>query len=136
MSLSAKELEAKSWFQKALDGIQAAEILLAANTFLPDEISFHCQQSIEKSLKGFRFWHGFSFLNTHDLNVLSADCITVDRTLDPLLKMAAPLTQYAVVYRYPGPVVHASPAEVSAMIDLAKEIYEQLLRRLPRSIRI
>ena len=54
-----------SWFRKAQNDIRAAELLMPEG--LLDEVAFHCQQAVEKCLKGFLFWHGKPFKKTHDL---------------------------------------------------------------------
>ncbi len=119
------------WFRKAKHGIQAAECLLEGDSDLADEAAFHCQQSIEKTLKGFLFWHSKPFQKTHNLVVLSNECVSIDPTLESLLKKTAPLNQYAVDYRYPGQEIHPAAEEVEDMIILAREIYSAVLKLLP-----
>src|SRR5207237_6761536 len=67
----------RSWLEKSHNDIRVAVVLLAADPPLLDEISFHCQQSIEKSMKGFLFWHGVHFQKTHDLSVLGVACASL-----------------------------------------------------------
>jgi len=121
-----------SWFRKARDDIRAAELLMSGP--LVDEVSFHCQQSVEKCLKGFRFWHGLPFRNIHDLNLLSQDCIAIDPSLHSVLTATASLTPYAVEYRYPGPLVHPTEEEARDLINLAKKIDAEITGRLPFSV--
>jgi HEPN domain-containing protein len=69
MSLDPVKVEdTRIWFQKAQNDICAAELLLTKP--LVDEVAFHCQQAVEKCLKGFLFWHGQPFKKTHALNIL------------------------------------------------------------------
>jgi len=121
-----------SWFRKAQHDIRAAELLMSDP--LVDEVSFHCQQAVEKCLKGFLFWHGQPFKKTHDLNLLSLDCIGIDASLQPILAATASLTQYAVEYRYPGPLMHPTEVEARDLIDLAKQIHGEIAGRLPFSV--
>lgn len=113
----------------------AAELIHAGAPELGDEVAFHCQQSIEKSLKGFLFWHNKPFQKTHNLVVLSNECISIDSTLESLLKKTAPLNQFAVGYRYPGQEIHPSTEEIESMIALAKEIYDAIIKRIPSEVR-
>lgn len=135
MSLDPVKLaDTREWFSKARDDIRSAEALLGATPPLYDEVSFHCQQAIEKTLKGFLFWHNEPFQKTHDLNVIGGRCCAIDPSLQSHLRRAAPLTQYAVEYRYPGPLVHPSRADVEQMIGLAKEVLEEILSRMPEAV--
>lgn len=49
--------DTRAWLSKARNDIRAAKTLLVDAQPLYDEISFHCQQAVEKSLKGFLYWH-------------------------------------------------------------------------------
>ena len=60
---------------------------------------FHCQQAIEKTLKGFLFWHDQPFRKTHDLVEIGSQVVAIDATLAPLVKRAEPLTEYAWLLR-------------------------------------
>ena len=120
------------WFQKARDDIHAAELLLPAA--LVDQVGFHCQQAVEKCLKGYLSWNDQPFKRAHDLNTLSDDCQKIDHTLKAELAVIAPLQQYAVEYCYPGPEVHPTQDEAEELIQLAKTIYQEIGRRLPFSI--
>ena len=118
-----------SWFRKAQNDIRAAELLMPEG--LLDEVAFHCQQAVEKCLKGFLFWHGKPFKKTHDLNVLSLDCVQIDGNLQAVLATIAPLTQYAVEYRYPGPLVHPTDVEAKDLIQLSRNLYDAIAPKLP-----
>lgn len=51
---------------------------------LLEDVLFHCQQAVEKTLKGFLAWHDVPFRKTHSLEELGAAC----ERLDPTLKTA------------------------------------------------
>lgn len=53
-------------------------------------------------MKAFLAWHDRPFRKTHDLGVLGAACATIDPGLDGVAKKAAPMTEYAWKFRYPG----------------------------------
>lgn len=46
-------------------------------------------------MKGFLTWHDRVFRKTHDLVELGGRCVQVDPGLEPVLRRAAPLTEYA-----------------------------------------
>lgn len=66
-----------------------------------DEIVFHCQQSVEKSIKGYLAFHKQAFSKTHDVGELLIQVSKVDPELSQLLFPSKILTKYAVAIRYP-----------------------------------
>lgn len=87
--------EARSWLVKAASDLRAASHEFTATPPLLDDIAFHTQQAVEKTLKGFLAWHDRPFRKTHDLVELGQACVDIDASLEPLLRRAAPLTEYA-----------------------------------------
>src|SRR3990167_8195952 len=94
--------DTRAWLARALDDLRCADIDLAATPPLLGDTTFHCQQAVEKALKAFLTWHDRPFRKTHDLVELGGQCVAIDASLEPLLQPAAPLTEYAWRYRYPG----------------------------------
>ncbi len=123
--------ETRSWFTKARDDLRAASVDMEAEPPLLEDALFHCQQAVEKAMKGFLTWHDQPFRKTHSLAEFGVACSKLDPTLEDILRMAAPLSQYATVYRYPGETVPPSPEEAGSARRLAEEVLSQLLARLP-----
>jgi HEPN domain len=82
--------------------VRGAEIDLAALPPLLGDVTFHCQQAVEKTLRGYLTWHDHGFRKTHDLTELGGACVELDPSLEMVLRRAATLTEYAWRYRYPG----------------------------------
>jgi hypothetical protein len=59
----------------------------------------------------------------------------VDPALEISLRQAAPLTEYAWRYRYPGDLDEPSSEEAREALAVAREIFESLLSRLPTDVR-
>jgi hypothetical protein len=57
-----------------------------------------------------------------------------DPKLEPLLRRAAPLTEYAWKYRYPGEMEEASQGEAEEGLALARKVYDAVLERLPQEV--
>ena len=72
---------AKRWFFKAQKDLRVAELLLAATPPDPENALFHCQQAVEKALKGFLAWHEQPFRKVHNLGELGNQCIQIDPAL-------------------------------------------------------
>ena len=94
--------DTKAWLLRALDDLNVAEHDLGASPPFVRAALFHCQQVVEKSLKGFLEWHDRPFDRTHELEKLGHLCVTVDPTLENLLAPTGWLTAYAARFRYPG----------------------------------
>ena len=125
--------ETRSWLVKAASDLRAAAHEFTATPPLLDDIAFHAQQAAEKALKGFLAWHDLPFRKTHDLVELGRMCVVVDASLEPLLRRAAPLSEYAWKFRYPGEPDEPSNDEASAALLVAREVYGAVLSRLPFS---
>jgi HEPN domain-containing protein len=123
--------EARAWFTKAAEDLRAAEFEFRADPPLAFDIVFHAQQAAEKAMKGFLTWHRRTFRKTHNLIEIGEACAAITPALEPLLRRAAPLTEYAWRFRYPGEPEAPERAEAEAALSLAREVYEALLAKLP-----
>lgn len=90
---------------------------------------FHAQQAVEKAIKGFLGWHDRTF---RELGEATA---AVDSTLEPVLRRAAPLTEYAWRFRYPGDVNEPPVEEARQALETARDVFEAVLSRLSVEVR-
>jgi HEPN domain-containing protein len=127
----ARAADARAWIEKATLDLRSAEADLAARPAIIGDALFHCQQAVEKALKGLLAWHDEPFRKTHDLAELGARVAGLEAGLEPLLRQAAPLTQYAWRYRYPGETSEPLRAEADAALGLAREVVAAAEQRLP-----
>jgi HEPN domain-containing protein len=126
--------EVRAWLSKAGKDLAAAAYELQADPPFADDIVFHAQQAAEKSLKAFLSWHRVPFRKTHNLIELGEACCQIDQSLDPLLRRAAPLTEYAWKFRYPGDPEEATAEEAAGALATAREVFEAVLRCLPSEV--
>lgn len=122
--------EVREWLEKAALDVRCAEVDLAVEPPLTADALFHCQQAVEKALKGFLAAHGRRFGKTHDLDVLSRDCEKQDPSLQSLLAPARDLSVYAWVFRYPGSTGTPSRGEAENALAVARSIYEAVSGRV------
>ena len=107
----------------------AAEDLAVANAIFSDKhlparvVCFHCQQSVEKSLKAILVRAGISFPRTHDLNLLHLLLPDDSRVKSASLDLSA-LTVFAAEARYPGDFPDVANADAQHAINIAKQILE------------
>ena len=127
--------EARGWFAKAANDLRAAHHEFSAMPPLLDDIVFHCQQAAEKAMKGFLTWHNRPFRKTHSLEEIGEQCLEIDQTLKPLVDRAVPLTDYAWKFRYPGEPEEPPLPEAQSAFELAREVYDTILSRLPAEVR-
>ena len=127
--------EVRAWLLKASKDLGAAEYELHADPPFSEDIVFHAQQAAEKSMKAFLSWHGVPFRKTHNLVELGEACSKILPGLEPLLRRAAPLTEYAWKFRYPGSPEEATAEEAAGALTTAREVFDALLTCLPFSVR-
>lgn len=124
--------DVRAWLSKAeLDLKAAAHEVSAPEEGLWGDVLFHSQQAAEKAMKAFLAWHDAPFRKTHNLEELGQQCIVLDATLRAIADEAAPLTEYAWKFRYPGEPVEPDRAEGEAALAAARSVYEAILNRLP-----
>ena len=126
--------EARAWLVKADHDLRGARAVLDADPPLVDLGLFHCQQAVEKTLKGFLLWHNEVFRKTHDLAEIGGQCAAVDPSLEPLCRQAERLTVFATLLRYPGVPQDPPPEEGESALRLAREVYNAVLERLPGEV--
>jgi HEPN domain-containing protein len=128
--------DARAWLGKAqLDLRAAAHELAAPDVGLLGDVMFHAQQAAEKAMKAFLAWHDVPFRRTHNLEELGRQCAALDATLARLADQAAPLTEYAWRFRYPGEAEEPTREEAKHAVATAQSVYEAIVSRLPPGAR-
>jgi HEPN domain-containing protein len=93
---------ARLWFQKAENDLLNVRNNLQAERYASDTVCFHCQQAVEKYLKGFLAWHQVPFAKTHDLLELLKQVRQVtEAEVQMLSSHLLLLDRYSVSVRYP-----------------------------------
>jgi HEPN domain-containing protein len=119
--------EAAKWLE------QAAKDLTAAKALVDVEASrsvFHSQQAAEKAIKGLLAYHQIPFRKTHDLTDLGSQGAAADPTLDPLLREAQVLTDYASAFRYPDAPYEPDAVEANAALAIANRLRDEVASRI------
>ena len=127
--------EVRRWLEKAEHDRIGAAAALEYDPPVTDIAAFHCQQAIKKALKAYLVWRELDFEKVHDLERLIDDCARHDTAFAPLKPRVAPLSAYAVRFRYPGP---ADPplTDVRAALETAQAVLEFVNGRLPPEARL
>ena len=122
MPRDEKASEVEAWLARARQDCRAADIDLDAVPPLLADAAFHCQQAVEKALKALLSHHEHPFRRTHDLGELGKACLAYEPALEDLLRSAAPLTEYAWRFRYPGELFEPDHDEIARARAIAAEI--------------
>ena len=119
------------WIGKADNDLKAVKYLLAVEDAPLDVVSFHCQQALEKYLKGYLTWVDVRAGKTHDLSSILNLCIENDKEFEKLDRdKISQITLYAVEIRYPEEHIESNLEEVKEFYKLAKEVRVLVARRL------
>ena len=95
----------KEWFEFASNDLNVAAHLFETMHKKPLEIiCYHCQQAVEKAMKGFLIHHDVEPPYTHDLEKLRLMCAEHDPSFETLSESCKKLTNYASAGRYPSKV--------------------------------
>ena len=131
----ARAAETRAWLVRAALDLRAAEFERTGDPRLAADIAFHCQQLAEKSMKAFLAWHDRPFRKTHNLIEIGEQCAAIDPGLEPVLRRAAVLTEYAWKFRYPGDPDEPSREETEEAFRLARDVHDAIIGRLPADVR-
>lgn len=92
-------------------------------------ICYHCQQTVEKLLKGFLISKGVTIKKTHDLGLLAEmmqEYVEVD---EKYLEMCDELTPYGVKIRYPQELF-IEEYQVKKALEETQELHDWLMALL------
>jgi len=113
----------KEWFEFAASDLRVASHMFDNMHPKPLEIiCYHCQQCVEKTLKGYLIDHDMDPPYIHDLEKLCLMCVEYDPSFEAFMEQCRDLTEYAASSRYPSKEEFEESNAVTALRD-AKEIY-------------
>ena len=125
-----KEIVAE-WFRFADDDIDTAILLKEMRPKHHEIICYHCEQAVEKYLKGFLVSKERMPPRTHDLTNLCNLCVEFDSEFSTLLQQCSYLTQFGVQPRYPKELFLTSDnvdKAVRYVLDVQKFVVIEKLR--------
>lgn len=114
----------EDWLDKAARDIKSAKIL-QQNDCGNDVVAFHCQQAIEKALKGFILKQMGQIAEGHSLIYLCKEASDHNIEFKKHLKDCAFVNQYYIETRYPAdiPLIISDP-EVEECIVISEAVYK------------
>ncbi len=91
--------------------------------------AFHCQQAVEKYIKGVLAYYKISPPKTHDIDLLMdrVEQSTEQSTdiFEEVRDTGSQSTNYAVEIRYPYPAEPPTPGEANAALEIARDFQQR-----------
>ena len=110
----------RQWIEKADHDLGTAQVTYLYIPEYRDTVAFHCQQAVEKYLKGYLFFLEIPFKRIHSLNYcLSLLSQQVDIS-NELFDSATLLEDFAVEIRYPDASVDLSDEDILQAFSIVK----------------
>jgi len=94
-------LVARRWFLVAHRDILSADACLDAPEPIPETAAYHCQQAVEKLIKGLLALARVPFRKTHDLEALRDLVVPHFPNLETMIDRLVPVTDWGHAFRYP-----------------------------------
>ena len=120
--MSEKVETIKKWLIKADEDLGTAIITHNHITEYHFTNAFHCQQAVEKYLKGYLIFLDIEFRRIHDLVYLLELINQKYQIDDKMIDRITELEDYAVEIRYPEISIDLTDEEIVNAINIAKEI--------------
>jgi len=124
----------KQWIEKADHDLGTAEVTYLYIPKYRDTIVFHCQQAVEKYLKGYLFFLDIPFKRHHSLNYLLSLISQKDEISNDLFDQASALEDFAVDIKYPDTTIELSEEDIHQAVKVSKDFRKFVLSRMSLSI--
>ena len=129
--MDAKRSLVRKWLTKARRDLLSAKRLARGSEPYFDTAIYHCQQCVEKAIKGWLVYHDRSFEKTHDLRLLVTLASEVEPRFIEWFDAAEQISPYAISYRYPGEVLEPTEEEFNQVYKAANRFYDFICSLLP-----
>ena len=117
----------RDWYDKARHDLDGARILVKEGG-LYDLAAFHCQQSIEKALKGWLLKRSGRLYDGHSLVFLSREALRRGAPLEKVMHDCAYVNQFYIETRYPADIPEALDREYAEeCCRIAEQVLELLM---------
>jgi HEPN domain-containing protein len=124
----------RQWIEKADHDLGTAQVTYLYIPKYRDTIAFHCQQSVEKYLKGYLYFLDIPFKRTHSLNYSLSLLSQQVEISDELFDIATVLEDFAVEIRYPDTTIDLSDDDILQAFKIAKIFRDFVLNRMNLTI--
>ena len=114
------------WIYHAwLDRLAARELSAYPKLYLVS--AFHCQQCIEKALKGFLLFKSHHLPDGHNLTWLCKQCALLDENFIDWIDESATLNRYYIETRYPADIpLEIGEADLDSLVEMSSVIMDYI----------
>ena len=117
------------WIKIADHDLGTAKIIYLHLPEYKEMICFHCQQAVEKYLKGFLTYLEIDFKKKHSLEYLLNLISIKDEFSEEWYEIASKIENYAIEIRYPDETV-PTDEEVKEAIEITEKFRELINKKL------
>lgn len=118
------------WINAAYDDLRAARALSADDT-LNNAAAFHCQQCVEKVLKGYILAKSGRSVDGHNLTWLCRRAVNLDQNFEQWMDESAKLNRYYIETRYPTDIpTEIRDEDVPVMLKMADGVFSYVIDEL------
>jgi HEPN domain-containing protein len=129
--MDAKRSLVHKWLTKARRDLLSAKRLARGPDPYFDTAIYHCQQCVEKAVKGWLVYCDQSFEKTHDLRLLVTLASEIEPMFTEWFDVAEQISPFATSYRYPGEVLEPTEDEFRQAYKAANSFYDFICSLLP-----
>ena len=123
-------LRYKDWYEKAAHDLRGAQILMEYDGG-NDLVAFHCQQAIEKALKGYLLFKMGRHFDGHNLTFLCRQAAIADERFSRYLGESAALNNYYIETRYPTDLpFEITEAQIHNILIMAEDLFNVIRQEL------
>jgi len=118
------------WLNAAYDDLRAAKVLSKDDT-LNNATAFHCQQCVEKALKGFILSRTGNGVESHNLTWLCRRAVNLDKKFGQWLDESASLNKYYIETRYPTDVpTEIEDSSIPQLLRMSENVFDYIVDKL------
>ncbi len=122
------------WLERAECDLQSAKIL-KDNDGDNCNAAFHCQQCIEKALKGYILYSTGRHTDGHNLTFLCRSAVKLDKKFTEWLDESTSLNRYYIETRYPTDLgFDVSDEELERVYKMAYDMYVFIFKVISREV--
>lgn len=127
-------MKSNNWLEFARQDLEIAEVAFDRKIY--NQTCFHCQQAVEKFLKGYLTAKDKDIPKTHFLDELLNLCIQMDKDFEKLREHCAKLDDYYIPTRYPDALPGMLPEglpdkkDASEALSFTKEMMQFVMKRI------
>ena len=120
----------KKWIQRARSNLMRANQQNIHPDILYEDLSFDCQQAVEKALKGLLRYYDLEIPHIHSIGKLLSILEDNGFIIPDYVKEGIILTDYAVQTRYPGDYESVFEEEFKNILEISNKIFDWVIDRI------